>query len=153
MTEVEGILNSRPLTMMTYSVDDLNPLSPANLLTMRQSVHTAPPGVFQRDDIYMRKRRRNVQYLVGLIWTRFRREYMTTLQQRPKWNDEKSNLKVGDIVLAKNDQAPRCEWPLAKVITVHKDDQGLVRSVTIKTSTSKLDRPIAKLILLLSEEV
>ena len=49
----------------------------------------------------------------------------------------------------------RNQWPMARVMSVNEDDQGLVRSVTVRTSSdSILDRPINKLILLVetSEE-
>lgn len=49
----------------------------------------------------------------------------------------------------------RNQWPMARVMSVNEDDQGLVRSVTVRTlSDSILDRPINKLILLVetSEE-
>ena len=49
----------------------------------------------------------------------------------------------------------RNQWPMARVMRVNKDDQGLVRSVAVRTSSdSILDRSINKLILLVetSEE-
>ena len=43
----------------------------------------------------------------------------------------------------------RNQWPMARVMSVNEDDQGLVRSATVQTSSdSILDHPINKLILL-----
>ena len=66
LSEVEGIINSRPLT-----VDCLNdensplPLSPINLLTMKSRVIMPPPGNFQSADVYFRRRWRRVQHLAN----------------------------------------------------------------------------------------
>ena len=64
MTEAEGILNSRPLT-----VEDLNdptrlhPLTPLNILTMKSRVVSPPPGEFFTTDIYSTKRWRRIQHI------------------------------------------------------------------------------------------
>ena len=54
--EVEAIVNSRPLTPVSDSPDDLSPLTPNNALGMETGVIVPPPGIFQREDIYLRKR-------------------------------------------------------------------------------------------------
>ena len=62
LTEVECIINSRPL-----SVDNLcdaeapEPLTPNHLLTMKPKRVLRPPGKFQRADLYCRRRWRGVQ--------------------------------------------------------------------------------------------
>ena len=84
LCEVEAITNSRPLTFALSDPNDLGPLSPSNLLTMKTSVVLPPAGVFQRADVYMRRRWRRVQYLANLFWTCRKREYLLTLQQRTK---------------------------------------------------------------------
>ena len=57
MTEVEGILNSRSLTveLLNYPTG-LQPLSLVNVLTMKSKVVSPPPGEFSKPDIYNRKR-------------------------------------------------------------------------------------------------
>ena len=53
MTEVETIVNSRPLTVETIGdPQSLTPLSPSNLLTMKSRVIMPPPGSFVRPDLY-----------------------------------------------------------------------------------------------------
>ena len=125
LCEVEAIINSRPLTFASGDPDDLNPLSPSNLLTMKTSVILPPPGVFQRTDVYMRKRWRRVQYLANLFSTRWKREYLLTLQQRSKWNSPKRNVAVGDIVLVKDDSSPRNTWPWDELSRQNQTRMGL----------------------------
>ena len=57
MTEVEGILNSRSLTveLLNYPTG-LQPLSLVNVLTMKSKVVSPPLGEFSKPDIYSRKR-------------------------------------------------------------------------------------------------
>ena len=69
-----------------------------------------------------------------------------------KWRKRNMNLKVGDIVLIKEDQTFVQHWPMARVITIHPGQDGLVRAVTIKTEKGSYKRPVAKLVLLLSQE-
>ena len=49
LVEVEGILNSRPLTPVSDSPYDLEPLTPNHLLLLRSNMNVSP-GVFQKDD-------------------------------------------------------------------------------------------------------
>ena len=39
----------------------------------------------------------------------------------------------------------RAKWPLARVVQVHRGSDGYVRSVELRTNSSKLVRPISKL--------
>lgn len=83
MTEVECIINSRPLSV-DYVCDAQapEPLTPNHLLTMKPKRVLPPPGVFQRGDVYCRKRWRRVQYFANQFWLRWRNEYLQMLQVR-----------------------------------------------------------------------
>ena len=131
MCEVEAIVHSRPLTSDDPS--DAIPLSPNQLLTMKTSVVLPPPGNFQRNDVYMRRRWRCVQHLFNFFWSHWKREYLPRLQERPKWNQARRNLQVDDVVLIRDENAPRNVWPLGVVTKVEPDAKGLVRSVIVKT--------------------
>ena len=122
----------------------------------------SPPGTFVREDLYIAKRWRRVQNLANLFLTRWRHEYLATINKRQKWNIQPRNLQVDDIVLNSDDNAPRSSWRLARVIKLYPSDDGLVRSVKLQLSTSRLDRhgkrmchltyfdrPVHKLVLLL----
>ena len=56
MTEVEGILNSWPMTVeMINHPSSFRQLAPANILTMKSNVNIPPPGNFLRPDLYCRR--------------------------------------------------------------------------------------------------
>ena len=63
------------------------------------------------------------------------------------------SFTVGDIVLVVDERCPRSSWPLGRIVDVHESPHdGLVRSVTLKTGASLLERPIDKIVLLESVE-
>ena len=55
-------------------------------------------------------------------------------------------------MLIKDDTLARCDWTMGRIIKEEKDEQGYVRSVTVKTLTSELRRPVHKLVLLITKE-
>jgi len=59
---VENVINNRPLTVVSDDPNDLEPLTPNHILQLR-SGPTLPPGKFVRQDLYCRRRWRQVQYL------------------------------------------------------------------------------------------
>ena len=133
LTEAEAILNSRPLTVDGLSDPDANnPLTPNHLLTGKTEVTLGPPGVFQKEDLYCRKRWRRVQHIANEFWTRWRREFLLTLQSRVKWDSPKRNFATGDVVILKDEDVRRNQWSLAIVVNVFPDADGVVRSVTVR---------------------
>ena len=67
---------------------------------------------------------------------------------RQKWTHKRRKFKEGDVVLLKDNSSRKNKWPMVKVLTTRRDDEGQVRSVTVQTGTgSVLDRPVNKLVL------
>ena len=148
--EAEAIVNSRPLTLENLNDPDSSPLTPNQLLTMKSKLVSPPPGVFQKSDVYCRKRWRVTQHLANSFWSRWRKEYLQLLQPRQKWTEEKKNLQIDDVVLIKEEGSGRGHWPMARVTEVHRSDDGMVRSVSLQVKKSVLKRPVHKTILLVS---
>ena len=144
--EVENIINSRPLTYVSDSAQDLSPLTPSHLLILRDS-----PSLCRRrfpDTDRFRSRWRYVQCLSDQFWKRWLKEYLACLQKREKWLRQRRNIKVNDLVLMMNENLPRYVWPLARVINVQIGRDCNVRSVDLKFGDKVLRRPIHKLVLL-----
>ena len=76
--EVEDILNSRPITTTSNSHDDEEALTPNHLLRP-DSNKRLPPGIFVKEDLYLMKKWRQVQYLTNVFWRRWSREYLVRL--------------------------------------------------------------------------
>ena len=163
MYEVMAIINSRPLTTETLNdPTSLTPLTPNHLIMMKSNVVLPPPGEFQRDDVYCRKRWRRVQYLIDQFWCRWKKEYLQTIQERQKWTRKRRNVQVGDVVLLKDDSLPRNSWPLCKVVKANTSCDNLVRTVKLQIGNpnlthngkrigkvSYLERPVHKVIVLI----
>ena len=150
--EVEAIVNSRPLTSFSGDTKDSEPLTPSHILTGRTRVIAPPPGIFDRNDLYVRRRWRRVQYLANLFWSRWKNEFLLLQQQRQKWERPQRNMCQGDVVLIKDETGPRNTWPLGLVTSTETDKVGLVRVVMVKTQTSNMRRPINKLVLLVPND-
>ena len=150
--EVEAIVNSRPITKSSDDPSDCEALTPNHLLLLR-SGPCLPPGSFSKEDSHSRRRWRQVQYLAEVFWRRWIREYLPQLQARQKWVNPSRSFAVGDIVLVVDERCPRSSWPLGRIVNVQEiRHDGLVRSVTLKTGASLLERPIDKIVLLESVE-
>ena len=76
-------------------------------------------------------------YLANVFWTRFRSEYLTLLQ---KWHFSCRNLRVEDVVLVVDENLPRNQWALGRVIEIFPDSHGLTRKVKLRTRTSAMIR-------------
>ncbi|XP_059930142.1 filamin-A-interacting protein 1-like [Gadus macrocephalus] len=108
-----------------------------------------PPGQFQKEDLYARRRWRQVQYMSDLFWKRWIKEYLPQLQERQKWSNIRRNFTPGDIVIIVDDSAPRNSWLTGRIVETIMDKKGLVRQLRIKSKTGFLTRPITKVCLLL----
>ena len=148
LCEVESIINGRPITTVSGDPNDPEPLTPNHLLLLR-SEPQIPPGLFQKEDSFSRRRWRQVQYLADIFWKRWSKEYLPLLQSRQKWTTIRKNLAVGDIVLVSAENSPRNSWPLGRVVEVFADKKGLVRRTRVKVKGAVLERPIDKLCLLI----
>ena len=152
MTEVQGILNSRPLTPVSSDPKDFEPLTPNHLLLLRANPNV-PVVIFSKEDVYSKRRWRQVQYMSDIFWKRWLKEYLPTLQERAKWSEPRRCLAIGDLVLIADENVHRGKWPLARVIDVFHGKDGYVRSAKVQTSSTILTRPVKKLCFLEGDKV
>ena len=104
-----------------------------------------PPGLFSKNDCYVKGRWAQIQYLANQFWKRWMDEFVPNLLQRQKWFEVKRNFQVNDVVLLVEDTQRRSKWVLGRILETYPDKHGLVRTVLVKTQTSVVKRPIAKL--------
>lgn len=151
LCEVESIMNSRPITIVSSDPNDMEPLTPNHLLLLKSEI-SLPPGLFKREDLLSRRRWKQVQYLADVFWRRWSKEYLPLLQLRQKWVHPKRNLAVGDIVLIAAETSHRNSWPLGRIIETFPDKRGFVRRVKVRTQSAVYERPVDKLCLLVERE-
>ncbi|XP_039870639.1 uncharacterized protein LOC120723317 [Simochromis diagramma] len=132
MAEVMAIMNARPLVPVSTDPDKPNLLTPAMLLTQKVNALSAPTGSFGPPDLYS-KQWKQVQCLADSFWKQWKSEYLSTLQPRRKWTDDKTNIKVGDVVLLKDALAHRNDWSMGKVVRTFESKDNKVRKAEVKT--------------------
>ncbi|XP_033979973.1 uncharacterized protein LOC117477426 [Trematomus bernacchii] len=154
MAEVMAIINARPLVSVSTDPDMPAVLTPSMLLTQKMSAVSAPPGNFDTAQL-LGKQWKQVQCLADTFWKRWKGEYLSTLQSRRKWTQDKPNVKEGDVVLLKGSQAHRNEWPMGLVVKTFPSSDKRVRKVEVwivKDGTAKVFlRPVTEIVVLLAE--
>lgn len=83
LIQVEGCLNSRPLTPMSDDPNDLEPLTPAHFLVL-SSLQALPDAELSSFPMNRLDKFQLMQRKVQDFWTRWRREYLCQLQGRVK---------------------------------------------------------------------
>ncbi|XP_076549215.1 uncharacterized protein LOC143306721 [Osmia lignaria lignaria] len=147
LTQIEATLNSRPLGPLTDDPDDLSVLTPAHFLIGRP-ISTLPEPSADHAQLSPRAWWHLIQQKLQQFWKHWSSQHLQRMQSISKWHHPSNNINVGSLVLLTDECFPPCKWPLAPVLTVHPGPDGLTRVVTIKTATTTLTRPIAKLALL-----
>ncbi|XP_045501378.1 uncharacterized protein LOC123698678 [Colias croceus] len=144
LTQIEAVLNSRPLSPLSSDPHDFLPLSPAHFLIGRPL--TAPIC----ENLTMIKPTRlgrydHVEQLRQHFWQRWSKEYISELQQRIKWKTNNEDLKQDSLVLIKEDNVPPLKWKLGRVTHVLPGTDGISRVAEIRTAHGIIRRSFAKI--------
>ena len=133
-TEVEALVNSRPLTPISDDIEDLDALTPNHFLLGRASLNLTPCIIYDLK-VQPRKRWKHVQQLSNHFWKRWTNEYLPMLTTRQKWKTTDANnaLKVGELVMVSDQNDLRGHWPLGRIIATFPGDDGVIRVVDVKT--------------------
>ena len=149
LTQVAAILNSRPLTYASTDVNDMRALSPANFLypyTITPSSTTILPSQ-PADGDRLRSAWRDVRRIADAFVERWRKEYVSTILSRTKWNKTTTNVYVGQLVVMVDDLTPRDSWRIARIDEILSDDKNHARRLKITTAGGKtFERHVAHVI-------
>ncbi|XP_058816239.1 uncharacterized protein LOC131679517 [Topomyia yanbarensis] len=151
LVQVEGCLNSRPITAVSDDPNDLEPLTPAHFL-VGSSLQSIPEPNYQNVPTNRLKQWQLVQRKLQDFWTRWRREYLSQLQGRVKRWRPPVQVEVGRLVIIQDENQPPFRWKMGRIEVVHPGADGVVRVVTLKTATGLLTRPVEKLCILPTAE-
>lgn len=144
LTQIEAVLNSRPLTALSSDPSDYLPLTPAHFLIGRPL--TAPPCEdFTRMEISRLARYDRVEKLRQHFWKRWSSEYVSELQGRIKWKTNTEDLKLHQLVLVKEENLPPLKWRLGRIVRVFPGNDGISRVAEIKTSNGTIKRAFSKI--------
>ncbi|XP_076392695.1 uncharacterized protein LOC105663902 [Megachile rotundata] len=94
-----------------------------------------------------------IQQMVQHFWKRWHQEYLHELQQRHKWKlDSSGDVKIGALVLIKEDNIPPMRWRLGRITELHHGLDDITRVVTLKTIDGLTKRSVTKICLLPNAE-
>ncbi|XP_075170111.1 uncharacterized protein LOC142242417 [Haematobia irritans] len=144
VTEIEAILNSRPLTTMSNDPNDEGVLTPGHFLTGGPIASLAEP-VYDAKDWSHRDRWLRVTAIQQHFWRRWSMEYLHELQQKVKWTKKQNNLVTDELVLVAEDNLPPRQWLMGRVVNVIKDTKGVVRVADVRTKNGIIRRAVHKL--------
>lgn len=148
LVQIEAILNSRPLCQQTDDPCDYQALSPAHFLIGRELTAVAEPSYDGLRENTL-SRYQLVQKHKQAFWRRWSNDYITEQQRRGKWNRSPSPIKDGMLVILKEDNTPPQTWRLGRIIRTYPGSDGVVRVVTIRTSSgATFDRPTTQIAIL-----
>ena len=152
LVQIEACLNSRPLVPLSSDDDGIGALTPGHFLVGRPLEALPDSSFVHANSLSLLKRWQLCQALVRHFWKRWSTEYVTHLGRFTKWRHPSRNLRVGDIVILREDSALPTKWPLGKVTEVYPGKDQLVRVATVKTHAGIRTRPVTKLALLLPSD-
>ena len=130
--EAARVVNNTPLGEISSDPNDPFPIYLAALLTLKDE-----PGMereqFSEQELlsYGKKRWRRIQYLADQFWIRWKRDYVSTLQSRRKWQKTGRNVRNGDVMLVR-DSGPRNTWEMGIILDASQSGDRRVRSVLLK---------------------
>jgi len=117
-TQIESILNSRPLINLSDDPNNMDYLSPDHFLIGDNL--TAIPETTLLDVPENRLNRwQRVKYMKQHFWNRWSKDYLNQLQQRSKWQKRRVSVQPGDLVLLREDNTPPLHWSTGRVQDVH----------------------------------
>ncbi|KAF2890369.1 hypothetical protein ILUMI_15804, partial [Ignelater luminosus] len=106
LTQIESVLNSRPLCPLTQDPNDLEPLTPGHFL-IGSPLTSYPQVVESPTSSANLSAFRHRQLLINHFWNRWSKEYINNLQQRSKWKVRgQQTLHAGQLVIVKEDNVP-----------------------------------------------
>lgn len=150
LTEVEAVINSRPITHVYTNDIEQSALSPASFLIGRRLASVPTPQLSELktstksslSKLWVRR-----QQQLDHFWRRRRREYLAELRSAHySRSSHSSKLNEGDVMILRNDSKPRQLWTLCKVGQLHVGKDGEVRACTVRLPDGTLKRRAVQLL-------
>ena len=140
VTEIEAIMNRRPLTQISTDSRDDKAITPMDLLCPA----TSPAdrrifvGAANADALSgARNSWKQAQCRVNQFWKAFKRDYLSLLHSRSKWRNSKENLKKDDLVILVDETVERHRWKMGRIQKTFQSGPH-VRRVEVKKGDGKV---------------
>ena len=140
LTEVEMVLNTRPLTYVF--VDDFEePLTPSHLLIGRRIMSLPDPVPSDDSDEevtanLLSRPSKHLNFTLNRFWKHWRNEYLLELREAHRHNKgtNAASVEIGDIVVVHSDKQPRGFWKLGRVEHTITGRDGKTRGAAVRVT-------------------
>lgn len=102
---------------MTSDPQDLTALTPGYFL-IGSSILSPPTPNYLNININRMDRWQLEQRLTQHFWQRWCSEYLSRLQQRPKWLNKSRNIEVNNLVLIIDERLPPMKCLMGRVVSI-----------------------------------
>lgn len=154
ITEVENVLNSRPLSFVSTE-DSEELLTPAHFLIGHRSLSLPDSFCYGEEseeiDITstaLTKRMKHLNSTLGKFWKRWTNKYLLELRDAhrcSKGKEDNTHPEKGDIVLVHDEHRPRGFWKLAKLTKLIIGSDEKIRGAIVRVGDKCLRCPLQKL--------
>ena len=129
-SSVANTVNQRPIAVRNFTEEDLHAITPNDLLLGRTR-NLVPGAQFSKEDS-ITKRQEVLRELEETWWNQWVVQAFPHLVPYKRWKVEHRSLRIGDIVMVLYDKKiGKGDYRLGRVIQVHPDSHGVVRTVTV----------------------
>ena len=153
IVEIEAIVNSRPLLYIEDDVNSSEGLTPAHFLSI--NCNTGVPNVdteyepTQLSAKQLLESWKRGQVHLNRFWEIWLTEYLQslrethTLRMKPVKGEVTRKPQIGEVVIIKEEGAPRGSWKLARIETLIEGEVDNIHraAVLITSSGKRLKRP------------
>ncbi|XP_048479524.1 uncharacterized protein LOC125488579 isoform X1 [Plutella xylostella] len=136
LCEIEAVLNSRPLLPLTADPTDYSYLTPGHFL-IGNALMMYPESDITNIPQNRLKFWQICTQIKQSFWKVWHKNYLNVLQNRPKWKFDVCNVKLGSLVILKEDNAPPMMWPMARIVKLFPGHDSKVRAVEVRTPNNK----------------
>ncbi|XP_055615114.1 uncharacterized protein LOC129761420 [Toxorhynchites rutilus septentrionalis] len=156
LTQIESIMNSRPLLSISDDPCDLSVLTPAHFLIGTSATALPDPDISTVPTNRL-THYQQLQMHVQQFWIRWRDEYLHELQRDSKHRSRNNEIIPGRMVVVVDEMQAPLRWPLARITGVHpgKDKiissllecvarSGLLSCSGIDAATAALEEPLSE---------
>ncbi|GIX67578.1 hypothetical protein CDAR_564031 [Caerostris darwini] len=148
MTELECVLNNRPITYETNELSEPRCLTPSQFLLPGRD-NGLPEHfleIFNKvvDRETLTRRKLYQSRLLKQLWTKWKDQYLLQLRTAHNFTNPSSerNLKSGDIVLVEGPKKSKLLWDMGVIEQVIVGRDGHVRACIVRTPKGQLRRAV-----------
>ncbi|XP_055909642.1 uncharacterized protein LOC129944316 [Eupeodes corollae] len=130
LNQIECLLNSQ-----MWQTSDFEPiaLAPSRVM-IGEAYSTIPKPDLNFSNISISYNWHLLQTLMQGFWKQWHKEYVTSLQNRPKWQMIRRDIQENDMVLLEEPNLPPSKWMRGRDILLHPGNNDRCRVVTVRTN-------------------